>query len=86
MSIIKPGEIRVDVLVISKVKQGLKGGEGGKGLEKNKNNKKLSSHFLDKKQEENKRNHPKTNAERRNGFGLSKNLLQLLGNVPFPVL
>lgn len=34
MSIIKPGEIRVDVLVISKVKQGLKGGREGKGWRK----------------------------------------------------
>lgn len=41
--------------------------------------------FLEEKQEENKRNHPKTNPERRNVFGFSQNLLQLLGKRSFPV-
>lgn len=82
MSIIKPGEIRVDVLVISKVKQqqGLKGGGEGE-LEKNK---KTFKSFLEKKQEENKRNNPKTNPERRNVLDFLKTYCNRLEKDLFP--
>lgn len=68
MSIIKPGDIRVDVLGISKIKQ--QGGRWGgrEGWRGKKNRKKTFKSFLETKQKENKRNHPKTKPGRRNAF------------------
>lgn len=67
MSIIKPGDIRVDVLGISKIKQ--QGGRwrvrrvGEKKIGKKKKKQTFKS-FLETKQKENKRNHPKNKARK----------------------
>lgn len=53
-------------------------------METNKNKKKTFKSFLEKKQEENKRNNPKTNPERRNVFDFLKIYCDCLEKDLFP--